>query len=71
MSFITDRAARGVVLKHGRQAGVLRGAGGARPLAGYFPEDTNPLALDLLARMVRVPNCFACSSNDLFCQPFF
>ncbi|CAN0350117.1 unnamed protein product [Ascophyllum nodosum] len=52
MSFITDRAARGVVLKHGRQAGVLRGAGGARPLAGYFPEDTNPLALDLLARML-------------------
>lgn len=52
MSFIQDKAARAVVLQHARQAVTRRGTGGVRPLAVYFPTDTSPLALDLLAKMV-------------------
>lgn len=53
MSFIQDKAARAVVLQHARQAGARRGAEGVRPLSVYFPSNTSPLALDLLAKMVR------------------
>ncbi|CAN0314177.1 unnamed protein product, partial [Ectocarpus sp. 12 AP-2014] len=52
MSFIQDKAARAVVLQHARQAVTRRGTGGVRPLAVYFPTDTSPLALDLLAKML-------------------
>ncbi|CAM9866995.1 unnamed protein product [Hapterophycus canaliculatus] len=52
MSFIQDKAARAVVLQQARQAVARRGAAGVRPLSVYFPTDTSPLALDLLAKMV-------------------
>lgn len=57
LSFIQDKAARAVVLQQARQArgSTLQNGGKTelRPLSSYFPAGTSPLALDLLARMVR------------------